>query len=396
MSSQLYYKFKSAKDYDSITFDGLGISVFDVKKEILIAKKLKGNDFDLVISHAESSEEYSDDNAIIPRNTPIVVRRVPTKPGKGTANRYLEGAPVTQRNYMNVNRSGNNATNGSMSKIFEPPNQTHHLSPYSTPTPITTTQDSTEQSEEDKIATMFKQTSEFWEKTQEQMASKPALRRSNQPRIQIKPQIQKPLPPNYVCYRCGQKGHWIQACPTNGDRSYDNMKVKKTTGIPKSFLQKVDTVPPGKGVLVTQDGNLVIAQANDAAWEKFHARQKSYVTSNEVLEEIPIPDELKCMICNGLLREAVITPCCQVLFCDEYEHFKCPNCKEDLVPDDLLPNKATRDAKYDDKNISDVPSTEENANINLVQVDNEETEETDQVVESQKTNITNLVNSYMF
>lgn len=59
----------------------------------------------------------------------------------------------------------------SMSKIFEPPNQTHHLSPYSTPTPITTTQDSTEQSEEDKIATMFKQTSEFWEKTQEQMAS---------------------------------------------------------------------------------------------------------------------------------------------------------------------------------------------------------------------------------
>ncbi|CAJ0843761.1 14347_t:CDS:2, partial [Entrophospora sp. SA101] len=101
MSSQLYYKFKSAKDYDSITFDGLGISVFDVKKEILIAKKLKGNDFDLVISHAESSEEYSDDNAIIPRNTPIVVRRVPTKPGKGTANRYLEGAPVTQRNYMN-------------------------------------------------------------------------------------------------------------------------------------------------------------------------------------------------------------------------------------------------------------------------------------------------------
>ena len=35
---------------------------------------------------------------------------------------------------------------------------------------------------------------------------KPALRRPNQPRIQTKPQIQKPLPPNYVCYRCGQKG----------------------------------------------------------------------------------------------------------------------------------------------------------------------------------------------
>ena len=54
--SQIYYKFKSAKDYDNITFDGLGISVFDAKKEILTAKKLKGNDFDIVITHAESGE----------------------------------------------------------------------------------------------------------------------------------------------------------------------------------------------------------------------------------------------------------------------------------------------------------------------------------------------------
>lgn len=35
--------------------------------------------------------DYSDDKIIIPRNTSIVVRRVPTKPGKGTAQRYIEG-----------------------------------------------------------------------------------------------------------------------------------------------------------------------------------------------------------------------------------------------------------------------------------------------------------------
>jgi hypothetical protein len=58
-------------------------------------------------------------------------------------------------------------------------------------------------------------------------------------------------------------GHWIQNCPTNGDKSFDHMKVRRTTGIPKSFLQKVEQVPAGKGVLVTQDGNLVIAQANE-------------------------------------------------------------------------------------------------------------------------------------
>ncbi|CAG8591542.1 15577_t:CDS:10 [Funneliformis caledonium] len=341
MTSQIYYKFKSAKDYDNITFDGLGISVFDAKKEILTAKKLKGNDFDIVVTHAESGEDYQEDTAIIPRNTPIVVRRVPTKPGKGTAHRYLEGVPAVSRNAAAGNRINYGNTNGSMSKTFDSSKQQQQMQ-VSRPSPIPTITLSSgeEQTEEDKIAAMFAQSSEFWEKTQEQMASKPALRRPNQPRPQVKQQIQKALPPNYVCYRCGQKGHWIQACPTNGDRSFDHMKVRKTTGIPRSFLQKVEQVPPG-GLL----------------GKKFHARQKSYVTTNEVLEEtLPVPPELQCMICARLLREAVITPCCQASFCDECirnalisteqedQQFKCPNCQTQLSPDGLLPDKATREA----------------------------------------------------
>ena len=27
-----------------------------------------------------------------------------------------------------------------------------------------------------------------------------------------------PVPPNYICRRCFQPGHWIQECPTNGKR----------------------------------------------------------------------------------------------------------------------------------------------------------------------------------
>ncbi|CAG8443280.1 8250_t:CDS:10, partial [Scutellospora calospora] len=351
--------FKSAKDYDTLTFDGLGISVFDAKKEILTAKKLKGNDFDIIVSHAESGEDYQEDTATIPRNTPIVVKRVPTKPGKGTAHRYLEGGgPTTQRNYVSNNRGNMVSSNGSMSKTFDPSKQPQQQVSRLTPTPASSSQQTDEdQTEDDKIQAMFAQSKEFWEITQEQMASKPALRRPNQVRPSVKPPVQKTLPPNYVCYRCGQKGHWIQACPTNGDRSFDHMKVRKTTGIPRSFLQKVEQVPPGKGVLVTQDGNLVIAQANEAAWQKFHARQKSYVTSNEVLEDtLPIPAELQCMLCSRLLKEAVITPCCRASFCDECirhalinpeqddQQFKCPNCQSQLVPDELLPNKTAREA----------------------------------------------------
>ena len=43
--SKIFYKFKSQREYDTLLFDGLSMSVFDCKKEILIAKKLDGKSF---------------------------------------------------------------------------------------------------------------------------------------------------------------------------------------------------------------------------------------------------------------------------------------------------------------------------------------------------------------
>lgn len=69
-----------------------------------------------------------------------------------------------------------------------------------------------------------------------------------------------------------------------------------------------------------------------AAWQKFHARQKSYVTTNEVLEDtFPVPHELQCMICARLLREAVITPCCQASFCDECTYRYCCSQRQQIL-----------------------------------------------------------------
>ena len=90
----------------------------------------------------------------------------------------------------------------------------------------------------------------------------------------------RPLPPSYVCYRCGQKGespgfvmsisvhvlpgHWIQDCPTNSDREFDNKpRIKRTTGIPRSFLKAVENPNKGEitqGVMVTPEGGYVVAQ----------------------------------------------------------------------------------------------------------------------------------------
>jgi protein MPE1 len=82
--SVVFYKFKSAKDFDSCTFDGNGISVFDLKREIIIKKKLgKGLDFDLHLYNAQNNEEYAVDEYIISRNTSVLVSRKPaSKPGE--------------------------------------------------------------------------------------------------------------------------------------------------------------------------------------------------------------------------------------------------------------------------------------------------------------------------
>jgi hypothetical protein len=53
----VHYKFKSAREYDTVTFDGLHISVRDLKKAILHQKRIgKNTDFDLQVTNAQTKE----------------------------------------------------------------------------------------------------------------------------------------------------------------------------------------------------------------------------------------------------------------------------------------------------------------------------------------------------
>lgn len=58
MTSVVYYKFKSQKEPSRVTFDGTGISVFDLKREILLANKLTttADTFDLHILNPDTKE----------------------------------------------------------------------------------------------------------------------------------------------------------------------------------------------------------------------------------------------------------------------------------------------------------------------------------------------------
>ncbi|KAG0361804.1 E3 ubiquitin-protein ligase rbbp6 [Podila minutissima] len=391
--SQIHYKFKSSKDYDSATFDGHSISVFDLKREILLAKGLKGPD-DLALTHAESGEEYYDDATLIPKNTPILVARVPAKPGRGGAQRYLEGSGPVRGGGMTRNvfdRPGQSSNTGSGSNSYDATGSKFYKNtappqPEQGPTPPV---DTSKLSEEEAMKLVFQQEATHWGKTQEGMATatyrplgkfqsptrpplaggqKPGSGPSGAPGVPgthpspyhnrpAMDQQQRPPPNTYVCYRCGKKGeHWIQFCPTNSDKSFEPIGIKKTTGIPKSFLKTVesDVLQSKKGVMVTQDGNLVVAQTNDSAWKKFHEKSRGALTSEEAYATAPVPDDMRCPICRMLLKSAVQAPCCGTNFCDECirtylvsppkgeDPFKCQHCHKALVPDQLMPNHDLR------------------------------------------------------
>ena len=142
MASSVFYKFSSRKDESRVTFDGTGISVFDLKRDIILANNMgKANDFDLAIFDATSKQgifgtdvftcpteflsvELKDDSQIIPRSSSVIVKRLPAaRPGKGKASMYVGAAGNTIPTSDPVQRHG--ASNGStwhkgaMSKRFD-------------------------------------------------------------------------------------------------------------------------------------------------------------------------------------------------------------------------------------------------------------------------------------
>ncbi|EPT00749.1 hypothetical protein FOMPIDRAFT_1122067 [Fomitopsis schrenkii] len=376
MASSVFYKFKSQRDESRVTFDGTGISVFDLKKEIILANNLaKANDFDLVICDSSSGEEFKDDSHIIPRSSSVLVKRVFVRPGKGKVAMYIGNAMPNTGTQEPSPRSGGGSGSsnswsraGNISKRFDGKLEEKFASSLSKPA-LTVKSVVTKEDEATAMAAMFQAQTQNWEETQEKMSH--AVRIHNTPRgggRGGKPfhhhQSDRPLPASYVCYRCGQKGHWIQDCPTNNDRDYDNRpRIKRTTGIPRSFLKAVEspTGQLGQGVMVTPEGGYVVAQPDVASWQKQVAKHKPGLTEADIRERTPSDPSLVCPIDNKLFRDAVKTPCCGTLYCEECvqthlleRDFACPKCGTKITSlDKLLVDKPmrTKVGDYVDKEI---------------------------------------------
>ncbi|KAF3985566.1 hypothetical protein FT663_05231 [Candidozyma haemuli var. vulneris] len=273
MSSSIFYKFFHQKSQSTIHFDGTSINVFDLKHEIIIQNQLgQGQDFSLRLFHSEQPElEYENDQDIIPRSTFVLARRSPLTIQGGryqSAARYVSGRPR-------------------IVKSKAPLVATSTVSSQ----PETVIDENL--SEEDKIKLMLERQNDAWAKTQEELSTHKV--------VHGKPGTEDLPPPGYVCYRCGGKDHWIKNCPTNTDPTFEGKKIKRTTGIPRSYVKSLskeaveyrlanpedngnsirtnengDLVDEeGNTYQVTEAGDYVMTLADSKTWTLYQERQQS-------------------------------------------------------------------------------------------------------------------------
>ncbi|KAG5056950.1 hypothetical protein JHK82_011950 [Glycine max] len=345
----VYYKFKSARDYDSIPMDGPFISVGTLKEKIFESKHLgRGTDFDLVVTNAQTNEEYLDEEMLIPKNTSVLIRRVPGRPRlpivteieyylkplisllqlkiseliiQKVENKVVESEPEngslpaedTSAMKYPEDSDWDEFGNDLYSIPDQVPVQSSNLIPEAPPP--------SKADEDSKIKAFLDTPALDWQRQGSDFGTGRGFGRGTGGRMgggRGFGMERKTPPQGYVCHRCKVPGHFIQHCPTNGDPNFDMRKVKQPTGIPRSMLM----VNP-QGSYALPNGSVAVLKPNEAAFEKEIEGMPSTRSVGD------LPPELRCPLCNDVMKDAVLTSkCCFKSFCDRY---------------DLLPNKTLRD-----------------------------------------------------
>lgn len=366
MSSTIFYRFIHQKEQSTIHFDGTGINVFDLKHDIIVQNQLgQAQDFILRLYHSEQPDlEYENDQDVIPRSSFVLAKRSPCSVYNGrsqSAARYVTGRPRITK-----------------------------FKPSATIAPSVSVQSGAlvdeNVSEEDRIKQMFENQSNVWAQAQDELSTHKV--------VHYKPGTEDLPPPGYVCYRCGGKDHWIKNCPTNSDPNFEGKKIKKTTGIPKSYMKTIskETVEyrlqnpemnesgihtnengdlvdaEGNTYMITEDGDYVMTFADSKTWATYQEKQQSAALKAQREYEQALLSQVKAdgknEFLNPLTSESQVlkapifmTPCCQSLeslkIMKNYNYnqseleqaliendFHCPNCgKDDVFIDSLVHNE---------------------------------------------------------
>ncbi|CDW54478.1 retinoblastoma binding protein 6 [Trichuris trichiura] len=308
--SCIHYKFKSSLDYRTVTFDGLHLSLCELKRMIFDRERIRASDFDLLVTNAQTNEVYEADTAVVVRNSSVIVSRIPVQAQRKLPkiwDRGMDGV-VPKQVTTETPSLANSAVNC--------------LSAYSEA-----------MSEEEKLEKMQEESTFDYDPS----------------RYQRKHLIATGVPPaNYICNRCGQPGHWIKMCPSSN--------IKRTTGIPKGEL--METTADDPQAMLTAAGTYAVPFLHKQAFlmgkadKRFGDYRVGPVFPAEQKKQ-SLPHELLCSLCDNLLRDASLIPCCGYSYCDECirhcllesDDRQCPHCHENgISPTALIPNGKLREA----------------------------------------------------
>ncbi|XP_029293533.1 E3 ubiquitin-protein ligase RBBP6 isoform X2 [Cottoperca gobio] len=319
--THVHYKFSSKLSYDTVVFDGLHVTLRDLKRQIMGREKLRAGDCDLQITNAQNKEEYTDDEGSIPKGSSVIVRRIPIIGGKSSSHktRHIERSDLQTNHAFGAFKAMDDQNSSRAVPFF---------------TKMANLAD-VDVSEEDKIKVMMNQSAFD---------------------LNYNKKFTAGLPANYTCYRCGSTGHHIRNCPTSGDKNLETpVRIKKSSGIPRSFMVEVDD-PSIKGAMLTSCGRYAVPAIDAEAYAIGKKERPPFVPQENPQsedEEDPVPEELLCLICHDLLSDAVVIPCCGNSYCDDCirtalldsEEHVCPTCSQsDVSPDTLIANKFLRQA----------------------------------------------------
>ncbi|CAG8537415.1 279_t:CDS:10 [Ambispora gerdemannii] len=324
--SQLHYKFADKPEFEVLPFEGSDISIIAAKENIIKALDLK--EADIVLSQADTGEEYTD-NKLIPSNTRIIIKHAATKPVSGL------DPPVSS---LPLKSSGDPNTN--TTKGF--PKQQQQAEQITGVDIITSNPNI--QSEDDAIKTMFQQQAIFWDAAQNKSiktspSEVPPERTNGSQSIASSSAIPKQYPrPSEVILRkksIGQPSWNVQNGQANGFPTQEIPSFSSTTSVHPSIAQS----------------------------QVFRERPNLSVSTST--ESLQIPQELQCGICKRLVKEAESTPCCRAIYCRQSTSkasitsnewvgriqetlirngFKCPECRKQLMTGDLEEDTRTREA----------------------------------------------------
>ena len=229
------FKFKNDLDYQPIPCDGYHISVRDLKKSIIKKKKFgKATDFDLIVSNSQTNHVYNDDEELIPKNTTLVVQRSPLADGKKKVWEE-EAAPVETGDLVS----------GSSSFTSVPAMMSAAAG----------------DSEEDKLSRLMSNSTEMyaekhWTRYKGQKAYAEGAK----------------CPPHWKCSKC-LGNHWVSDCP------FANNDMKRTTGIPRSFLKPADTSVPG--AKINPQGLVVVNEMEKLAYSEKKIEKNPWLMEDE-------------------------------------------------------------------------------------------------------------------